>query len=210
MNSKTILSRYRQHIIVALLAIGVFCFWLFLYPFIPVMREASLLFLWNTDYMMERLAIPGGLAQYLGEGVTHLFLNPVNAAIIYAILFVAAQLLSKRLLRQFFPKLKSKYRFVLSLIPPIILWRVAMLPHIPLTPTMAVLLVMGAGCAVMSISSKRATKPFMLPQRDPKQFYRRLLYSYNTPDFTSRPIKNDARRMGRNIENDQRTPTNLR
>ena len=97
MNIKTILSRYRQHIIVALLAIGVFCFWLFLYPFIPVMREASLLFLWNTDYMMERLAIPGGLAQYLGEGVTHLFLNPVNAAIIYAILFVAAQLLSKRL-----------------------------------------------------------------------------------------------------------------
>ncbi|MBO4463635.1 MAG: hypothetical protein J5797_05510 [Prevotella sp.] len=155
MNIKTILSRYRQHIIVALLAIGVFCFWLFLYPFIPVMREASLLFLWNTDYMMERLAIPGGLAQYLGEGVTQLFLNPVNAAIIYAILFVAALLLSKKLLRQFFPKLKSKYRFVLTLIPPIILWRVAMLPHIPLTPTMAVLLVMGAGCAVMSISSKR-------------------------------------------------------
>lgn len=152
---RTILSRFWPHIIVVLLAFGVFCFWLFFYPFIPVMREASLLFLWNTDYMVERLAIPGGLAQYLGEGVTHLFLNPVNAAIIYAILFVAAQLLSKRLLGQFFPKLKSNYRFVLSLLPPIILWRVAMLPHIPLTPTMAVLMVMGAGCAVMSISSKR-------------------------------------------------------
>lgn len=142
---KTIKPKYQQHIIVALLAIGVFCFWLFLYPFIPVLREASLLFLWNTDYMMERLAIPGGLAQYLGEGLTHLFLNPVNAAIIYAFLFVAAQLLSKKLVRQ----------FSLSLIPPIILWLVAMMPLIPLTLTIAVLLVMGAGCALMSISSKK-------------------------------------------------------
>ena len=32
----------------------------------------------------------------------------------------------------------------------------------------------------------KATKPFMLPQRNPKQFYRKLLYSYNTPDFTIR------------------------
>ena len=55
----------------------------------------------------------------------------------------------------------------------------------------------------------RATKPFMLPQRDPKQFYRRLLYSYNTPDFTSRPVDSNARQIGRNIESDQRKPTTL-
>ena len=29
------------------------------------------------------------------------------------------------------------------------------------------------------------TKPFLLPQRDPRRYYRRLMYSYNTPDFTS-------------------------
>ena len=56
----------------------------------------------------------------------------------------------------------------------------------------------------------KATKPFMLPQRTPKQFYHRLLYSYNTPDFTSHPVKNNARLMGRDILNDQRTPTTLR
>ena len=56
----------------------------------------------------------------------------------------------------------------------------------------------------------KATKPFMLPQRDPKEFYRKLLYSYNTPDFTSRPVKNDTRAMVRNIESDKRTPTTLR
>lgn len=56
----------------------------------------------------------------------------------------------------------------------------------------------------------KATKPFMLPQRHPKQFYQQLLYSYNTPDFTSRPVKNDARRIGRDIESDERTTTQLR
>ena len=50
----------------------------------------------------------------------------------------------------------------------------------------------------------RATKPFMLPQRNPRHFYRQLLYSYNTPDFTSRPIKTNARRMGVNIISDRR------
>ena len=61
----------------------------------------------------------------------------------------------------------------------------------------------------MMDTSSRATKPFMLPQRNPKQFYRRLLYSYNTPDFTSRPVDSNARRTRRNIESDQRTPTTL-
>ena len=149
------MKRNWQHITVALLAVGVFCFWLFLYPFIPVMREMSLLFLWNTDYLMERLAIPGGLAQYLGEGVSQFFLNPVNAAILYAILFVVAQLLTKKLLRQFFPTIKQPYHFVLSLLPPLALWGLAMLPHVPLTPTIAVLLVMGVGCWVMGLCSKR-------------------------------------------------------
>lgn len=56
----------------------------------------------------------------------------------------------------------------------------------------------------------RATKPFMLPQRNPKEYYRRLLHSYNTPDFTSRPVSFDARSLGRAIESDARTATKLK
>lgn len=33
-----------QYVIVVLLAVGVFCFWLFLYPFIPVMRDVTVVF----------------------------------------------------------------------------------------------------------------------------------------------------------------------
>lgn len=53
----------------------------------------------------------------------------------------------------------------------------------------------------------RATKPFMLPQRDPKRYYSRLLDSYNTPEFTARPVEMDARTMGIRIDSDERIDT---
>lgn len=56
----------------------------------------------------------------------------------------------------------------------------------------------------------QATKPFLLPQRNPKEYYRLSLYSFNTPDFTSRPVNSDAHRMGQDIESDDRTSTTLR
>ena len=35
----------------------------------------------------------------------------------------------------------------------------------------------------------RCTKPFMLPQQNPWHYYQQLLYSYNTPDFTTRRLE---------------------
>ena len=58
-----------------------------------------------------------------------------------------------------------------------------------------------------SIEGGKATKPFILPQRDPKRYYRELLDSYNTPDFTSRPVDTDARLMGKEIESNRRIIT---
>ena len=155
MNIKTFIFRFWEHIVVAFLAIIVFCFWFFFYPFIPVVREMSQLFLWTGDYLTERLVIPGGAAQYLGEFIAQFFLNPANGALTYAIIFVLTQLLTSKLLQQFFPTIKGKVRFPLSLVPPVLLWYLAMLPHIPLTPTVAALLVMTAGCVLMSIQAKR-------------------------------------------------------
>jgi hypothetical protein len=43
----------------------------------------------------------------------------------------------------------------------------------------------------------------------PKQYDQRSLYSFNTPDFTSRPVDSHARTMGQQIESDQRTPTSV-
>ncbi len=43
------------------------------------------------------------------------------------------------------------------------------------------------------------SKPFLLPQRNPKKYYDELLDSYNTPDFTSKPVELDARAAGNNM-----------
>ena len=50
----------------------------------------------------------------------------------------------------------------------------------------------------------------MLPQRNPKEYYRRLMYSYNTPDFTSKMVNIDKDAAYREIESDKRTETKIK
>ena len=91
---RNFLSKYWQLVLLGIMAVGVFCFWLFRYPFIPVVREGLQLFLWTGDYFAERIVIPGGLAQYLGEKICQFCINPINGAIAYTVIFIVAQLLS--------------------------------------------------------------------------------------------------------------------
>ena len=149
------MSKYGKHIALAVLAIAVFCFWMFLFPFVPVVREMTQLFLWTGDYFADRIVVPGGLAQYLGEMTAQFFINPVNGAIGYTVIFVVAQQLSSRWLRQLFPAIKAPYRFALSIVLPVMLMLLALLPSVSLTLTMAVILVMGAGCEVMNVSQTK-------------------------------------------------------
>ena len=55
----------------------------------------------------------------------------------------------------------------------------------------------------------RVTKPFLLPQRNPKDYYRHSIDSYNTPDFTSRPVDTNADELRRRLESDERTKTRI-
>lgn len=52
---------------------------------------------------------------------------------------------------------------------------------------------------------RREAKPFLLPQRNPKQYYDRLMNSYNTPDFTIRKVQMNMRKAGKAIMSNQRT-----
>ena len=53
------------------------------------------------------------------------------------------------------------------------------------------------------------SKPFMLPQRNPKDYYRRLLDSYNTPDFCLRPVSTDTRSVISRLQSSERIATKL-
>lgn len=56
----------------------------------------------------------------------------------------------------------------------------------------------------------QATKPFLLPQKNPKDYYSSSVYSFNTPNFASRPVSLDSRAVSSAIESDKRVPTKVR
>lgn len=55
-----------------------------------------------------------------------------------------------------------------------------------------------------------ATKPFLLPQRNPRQYYRNSFYSYNCPDFTKTKVPFDIRTARKHISSDDRKPVKPR
>jgi len=52
----------------------------------------------------------------------------------------------------------------------------------------------------------RATKPFMLPQQNPRRYYQELFMSYNVPDFARGPVEFDKAAATRLINSDRREP----
>lgn len=50
----------------------------------------------------------------------------------------------------------------------------------------------------------KAGKPFLLPQRNPREYYRRLIHSYNVPDFTAGRVELDVRAFADEIFNGDR------
>lgn len=54
-----------------------------------------------------------------------------------------------------------------------------------------------------------STKPFLLPQKNPHEYYDQTLYSFNTPDFTSAKVDFDAHKAADEILAPKRIPTQL-
>ena len=55
----------------------------------------------------------------------------------------------------------------------------------------------------------RFSKPFLLPQRHPKEYYEESIYSFNVPDFTKTKVDFNAYRAGREIASDRRLETKV-
>ena len=56
----------------------------------------------------------------------------------------------------------------------------------------------------------RCTKPFLLPQRNPRKYYMELFDSYNVPDFTCQPVSFDVREAQRQVEDNDRIQVKVR
>ena len=124
-----------------LFGLAVFCFWGYMRPAMIVMRESMQLFLWNGDYLLERLSVPGGAARYLGEWLVQFFKYITLGAWINALLMMGVQWLSWLLLRRC---RASWTAYGLSFVPAMVLWYLSCDISVPMTFTVAVLLTLAA------------------------------------------------------------------
>lgn len=56
----------------------------------------------------------------------------------------------------------------------------------------------------------RFTKPFILPQKNPKKYYDALMYSYNVPDFTSGEVDFNVRKVRKMLLSKDRSGVSVR
>lgn len=138
-----------------LLGVAVFCFWGYMRPGMIVARESMQLFLWNGDYLADRLTEPGGAARYIGEFLGQFFKYITYGAWINALVLMAVQWLAWLLLRRLW---QSWVAYGVSFVPAMLLWYLMCDISVPMTLPVAVLLLL----AVMALMPASRTASLWL------------------------------------------------
>ena len=125
-----------------LIGIGIFLFWYMAFPHAMSYQEQYQLFLWTGDYFMERVSLLGGFADWLGEFIVQFYYVEWLGALLLALLFVALQRLTARLL--------PKSWWLLSLIPVVmLLWLMGDI-NVLLSLPVAIVLALALACVRLS------------------------------------------------------------
>ena len=128
-------ERYCSWGVSVLVGIGVFLFWYVAYPHALSYHEQYQLFQWTGDYFLERMRLPGGLADWLGEFIVQFFYVEWLGALLMALLFVLLQRLTARLL--------PGRLYLVSLLPVALLWWMMGDVNLLLSFPVAVMLALG-------------------------------------------------------------------
>ena len=132
------INQYGRIVLSVLVGIGIFLFWFVAYPHALSYQEEYQLFLWTGDYFLERISVPGGFADWLGEFVVQFYYMEWLGALLLALLFVALQRLTVRLLPE-------KW-FLLSLMPvALVLWLMGDI-NVLLSVPVAIVLALALAC----------------------------------------------------------------
>lgn len=85
------MNRTVRYISTSVFGIAVFLFWHLLYPYVLGFQEQNQLFLFTWDYLLERIAVSGGLADYIAEFITQFSYIPYVGEALMAMLLVMFQ-----------------------------------------------------------------------------------------------------------------------
>lgn len=121
-----------------LVGIGMFLLWYVAYPHALSYQEQYQLFLWTGDYFLERVSVPGGFADWLGEFIVQFYYVEWLGALLLALLFVALQQLTARLL--------PKSWLLFSLVPVALLWWLMGDINVLLSLPVAIVLALALAC----------------------------------------------------------------
>ena len=135
---KTGMAKYWNIGLSMLVGIGMFLFWYVAYPHALSYQEQYQLFLWTWDYLVERLSLPGGFADWVGEFIVQFYYVEWLGALLLALPFVALQRLTARLL--------PKSWLLLSLAPVALLWWLMGDINVLLSLLVAVVLALALAC----------------------------------------------------------------
>ena len=97
-------------------ALATFLFYWLAYPYHVYNQEQFQLFQFSWRYLAETLAVPGGLADWLGRFLTQFFYFSAAGSLILALLLAAIQLVTSSLAKNLSP-----IGYALTFIPPILL-----------------------------------------------------------------------------------------
>ena len=105
-------------IITTLFGIAVFLFWLLGYPEALNYQEQNQLWLTTGDYFFQRMAVPGGLADYVSEFLVQFYYVPWLGALLIGVVYAAMQWLMWMTVRRW-----DKTAFPITfLLPLLMLW----------------------------------------------------------------------------------------
>ena len=135
-------GRYVDWGLSVLVGIGVFLFWYVSYPHALSYHEQYQLFLWTWDYFIERMSLPGGFADWLGEFIVQFYYMEWLGALLLALLFVALQRLTARLL--------PKSWYLVSLAPVLFVWWLMGDINVLLSLPVAIVLALAIACIRIS------------------------------------------------------------
>lgn len=105
-------------IITALFGIAVFLFWLLGYPEALNYQEQNQLWLTTGDFFLQRMAVPGGMADYFSEFLVQFYYVPWLGALLIGVVYAAMQWLMWMTVRRW-----DKTAFPITfLLPLLMLW----------------------------------------------------------------------------------------
>ena len=141
----------------AALVVGTWLFWWLLYPHALSYQEQYQLFLWSGDYLAERLSVPGGLADWLGELIVQFYYVEWLGALLLGGLFWLIHQAAWRALRSL-SATRRPWLFYVSLLPPLFLLWLMGDESVLLSLPVAVLMALGAAALMGRLSRGPAAR----------------------------------------------------